>query len=130
MLTRLTADARCVGISSDDITLPDSGEDDEFDSDLVTVDEQRGTARTDVIGLPAEQPLDFDLGLVVAPVEPEPTTTPAPEVTTTVPPTTAAPTTEAPTTTTPPPTTVAPTTSAAPPTTTAIAATTTAATDG
>ena len=122
-----------------DITLPHQGADDELDSDLVTVDEQRGTARTDLVGAPTEPPLGVDLGLILATVEPEPTTTAAPDVTTTeAPPTTVAPPpTQAPTTqppTTQPPTTAAPTTVAttttAPPPTSAVATTTTVAVGG
>ena len=107
------------------ITQADQGFDDDLDSDLVSVDEQRGTTRTDVIALPADRADGFDLGLILAPVDvPEPTTTAAPAVTTTtaaLPSTTAAtteaPTTDAPTTTLPPtevPTTQPPTTTQAP----------------
>ena len=129
-----------------EVTLPDQGPDDEFDSDLVAVDEQLRTARTDVFAVPAAEPHDaFDLGLVDLtastptssgvdvtevptsddPITVAPTDPPTTETTTTAP--TEPPTTEA-------PTTAAPTTSEAPTTvvttTTAIASSTTEATGG
>ncbi len=120
-----------------DITNPYQGTDDELDSDLVTVDEQRGTARTETFGAPTEPPLGLDLGLILAPVEPDPTTTAAPEVTTTdappttaAPPSTQAPTTQPPTTTAAPTTVATTTTSAPPPPTTAATTTTTVAGGG
>jgi SdrD B-like protein/fibronectin type III domain protein len=127
------------------IALPDQLLDDEVDSDLITVDEVRRTARSDVLAIPAEHPDGVDVGLVPDVDEPDTTTTEPPEDTTTTTPETsssqiatttaapeptttqpASPTTEATTTTESTSTTAAPTT-AAPTTLAAIEPTTTAA---
>ncbi len=119
------------------IAPPNQGHDVELDSDLVTVDEQRGTARTRVLVVPAEHLDGFDLGLVALPAEPDgataaddgieggatssapttaapvtqpPTTVPATTVSTTAAPTTAVPTTTIAPTSSPPSTTSPPTT--------------------
>jgi hypothetical protein len=121
-----------------DIAPSNQGHDVELDSDLVSVDEERGTARTRVLVIPAEHLDGFDLGVVPvradsngttaegAGIEEAATSSTAPttavtvtEPPTTVPTTTIAPTTIAPTTIPPtssppstssPPTTVPPTT--------------------
>ena len=48
------------------ITLVDEGPDDEVDSDLFAVDDEDGTARTEVFTVPADHPDAFDLGLIAA----------------------------------------------------------------
>jgi hypothetical protein len=118
------------------ITGADQGFDDDVDSDLLTVDEQLGTARTDVFGVPADRPGSVDLGLVVVEgPSGESTTTSSEVVSTAAPPDTGTPTTAS--TTTEPPPTEPPTTTAAPTTvaattapTTTLSPTTTVATGG
>jgi hypothetical protein len=116
------------------ITRVDQGPNDELDSDLMTLDEQNGTARTDQVAVPADRPDGFDLGLIELQVT-EPSTTAAPEVTTTQPPPSSAaatttsvaaptsvPPTEPPTTAAPEVTTTQPPPSSAAATTTSVAA--------
>ena len=112
------------------VTVAHQGTDDELDSQVLTVDAVRGTARTDPVAFPTEHPDGFDFGLTTVEDGSQSTTTSSAATTTTVvtptepPPTTsttvAATTTLAPATTTVPPTTAQPTTTpptTAPPTT-------------
>jgi hypothetical protein len=118
-------------------TQPDEGPDDEVDSDLAAVDDEDGTARTEVFTVPADHADAFDLGLIAAAEPPaeEPSTT-APETTTpdtstpetTTPETTAPVTVEPtapPTTSTTVPATTTPPTTAPPPSTTTTSPSTT-----
>ena len=120
------------------ITQPDEGPDDEVDSDLVAVDDEDGTARTEVFTVPADHADAFDLGLIAVADPPQDTSTTTPDTTSpqttapeTTPPETTAPVTVEPTappttSTTVPATTTPPTTAPSPPTTTTSPSTTVA----